>query len=159
MRDEWSKLLAAGSIVHKKEVMAKGMKRPADILLIGWDHGQDMAIDFTVTNPLSTACFPLTYDGAKRHLANAEREKLAKEGPLCAPMKWGFSPVAFSPWGGMGPSAKDLLFGVTKRVVADLPLTCQSARTSELRQTLSLCLVRQVARQLSLRCQVLDDIC
>jgi hypothetical protein len=152
-------LMLTANVPHRKEVVAHSMKRPADILLIRWDHGRDIAVDFTVTNPLAADCYPLSLEGAKRHLANAERDKLVKEGPMCAAVRWGFSPVALSPWGMLGPSGKELLRDVTKRIVGDLPLEAHAGRAQELRQCLSLALMREVARQLSLRCSVLDELC
>jgi len=159
VRDEWARILLAAHVPYRTEVVASALKRPADILLIGWDHGRDVAIDFTVTNPLSADCYPLTYEGAKRHLSHAERDEVTKEGPLCASAGWAFAPCALSPWGAMGPSARDLLAAVTKRAVSDLPLDSQSARAVELRQGLSLSLARDIARQLSLRCSVIDAEC
>jgi hypothetical protein len=156
LRDEWSRTLSAASIPHTKEAVATGLKRPADILLVGWDRGRDVCVDFTVSNPISADNFPLRPGMGKQHLSHAEREKLRKEGPLCAQAAWGFHPAALSPWGGMGPAAKWLLEETLKRITADLPLAAHSARVQEVRQNLSLTLAREVARQLSLRCRVTD---
>ena len=53
--------------------------------------------------------------------------------------------------------AKLLLTEVSKRVLNDLPYVVQATRVVEIRQNLSLTLAREVARQLSLRCLVLQD--
>ena len=143
-----------------KEVQAgNSAKRPADILLLAWDRGQDLCVDFTVVNPLAGDQYPLNIETAKRHLSFTEKAKRIKEGPLCATMYWGFQAMAFSPWGGMGPSANWMLIEVLKRVTADLPYAAHAARLSEVRQNLSITLAREVARQLALRCQVLDEVC
>ena len=155
VRYEWSQVLGAAVVSHAKEVVARGRKRPADILLLGWDRGRDVCIDFTVTNPLSAENFPLQPGVGKTHLGVAEREKMRLEGPLCAEVNWGFHPVALSPWGGMGPSAKWFLQETCKRVTTDLPLAAHSARVGEVRQGLSITLAREVARQLLLRCRVI----
>ena len=70
-----------------------------------------MAVDFTVTSPMATDCLPLTLEMAKRHLAAAEEAKFTQERRemACTAMRWGLTPAAFSPWGGMGPLAKSLL--------------------------------------------------
>ena len=159
LRDEWARLLTTASVPHCKDVAASGGKRPADILLISWDRGRDVAIDFTVTNPLGAEAYPLNLDHARRHLVQAEKDKQNQEGPLCASVGCGFHPAEYSPWGGMGPSARWLLQEVTKRITVDLPHASHSLRAAELRQTLSLALAREVARELALRCRVIDEIC
>jgi hypothetical protein len=159
LRDEWSKMLVTACVPHAKEVCAVAQKRPADILLLAWDKGQDMCVDFTICNPLTADAFPLNLDAAKRHLAHAEKEKIRKEGPLCAAARWGFHPAAFSPWGGMGPSARWLLAETTKKIASDLPHAAHAVRVAEIRQNLSLTIAREVARQLSLRCQVIQELC
>jgi hypothetical protein len=58
--------------------------------------------------------------------------------------------------GGQGPKCKWLIEEITKRVTADLPMAAHASRATELRQNMSLTLAREVARQLSLRCRVVD---
>ena len=156
LRDEWSRSLAAAHVPHHEEVTSGDRKRPADILLLGWDRGRDVCVDFTVTNPLTADNYPLQPGIGKAHMAAAERANVVKEGPLCVTVCWGFHPAAFSPWGGMGPQARWLLEETTKRITADLPMAAHSARVAEVRQNLSLTLAREVARQLALRCRVID---
>ena len=121
-----------------------------------------MAVDFTITHPLANDCFPLAHDKAKRHLSQAEDQKMAKERSTLAAtsMRWGLHPAAVSPWGGggMGPGTRHLLYEVTKRVKSDTPIQSKEYRTLEVLQMLSMALARQLALQLSLRCRILEDL-
>ena len=83
LRDEWSRTLAAAHVPHQKEVTSGDRKRPADILLLGWDRGRDVCVDFTVTNSLTADNYPLQPGIGKAHMAAAERARVVKEGPLC----------------------------------------------------------------------------
>ena len=117
-----------------------------------------MAVDFTVTSPLASDNLPLSLEKGKRHLAAAEDAKFTQEQRVraCETMRWGLTPAAFSPWGGMGPHARDLLFNTIKRATADTQGFTKDTRTREIKEALSFSLARQVAQQLSLRCRVLD---
>ena len=126
LRDELARILAAASVQHAKEVTSGDRKRPADILLVGWDRGRDICVDLTVTNPLCASNHPLQPGVGRAHLGTAEREKIRLEGPLCAKVGWGFHPAAFSPWGGQGPKCKWLIEEITKRVTADLPMAAHA---------------------------------
>jgi hypothetical protein len=159
LRDAISTLLSGAGVTHIKEAVSRTGSRPADILLINWDKGKDLAIDITVRHPLTLDNYPLTLEGSRRHLAKAEADKMERErrDAACTTMRWGFQPAAFSPWGALGPSAKHLLREVTRRVLTDVPAPLTDARSSELLQHLSITLARHVGQQLSLRCRVLDD--
>ena len=116
-------------------------------------------MDFTVSHPLAADCFPLSHEKAKRHLSHAEDAKFAHERQTLAAttMCWGLHPAAVSPWGGMGPGARHLLYEVTKKALSDTPVHSKDFRTLEILQVLSLALARQVASQLSTRCRILED--
>lgn len=156
LRDTWAQVLASGGIRHAKEVAVPGGDRPADILLIGWDKGTDVCVDLTITSPLGLDAYPLNTEKARRHLNEAEKEKRTKQITQCEAMGWGHHPAAYSPWGGQGNAAKSLLFEVLKRATADQQGWPKTQRILEMRQNLSLTLAREVAKQLSLRCRVLD---
>ena len=94
--------------------------RPADLLLINWDRGADLAIDFTVSHPLALAHQPLVLKNVTRHGRHEEAAKSASEGPMCGLARWAFQPAAFNPWGGMGPAAREILFEITKRATSEL---------------------------------------
>ena len=65
-RDAWATALTAAGISYIKEASSSDGRRPADILLLSWDLGRDVAVDFTVSHPLGGDCFPLSHDKAKR---------------------------------------------------------------------------------------------
>ena len=69
---------------------------------------------------------------------------------------WGFSPFAVSTWGGLGSSAKAVLLEVTKRLTADLQVWPKAQALEDIRQGLSVTLMRQIARQLSAKGRVED---
>ena len=79
------------------------------------------------------------------------------EGPMCANSRWSFQPAAFDPWGGMGPSAREILFEIMKRATAEMAGWFKTRRVAEMYQGISLALARHVARQLNLRSRVLDS--
>ena len=96
MRDCWSSLLTNAAISHVREAVSRTGQRPADILLLSWDKGRDIAVDFTVTSPLTSDCYPLTHEGARRHLKNAEELKYSQERQTLSAtsMQWGLQPAA-----------------------------------------------------------------
>ena len=61
-----------------------------------------------------------------------------------------------STWGGLGSSAKAVLFEVTKRLTADLQGWPKAQALEDIRQGLSVTLMRQIARQLSAKGRVED---
>ena len=162
LRDAWSQVLASAGIRHKKEVSVPNGDRPADILLLGWDKGVDVCVDFTITSPTSLDCYPLNPENSRnsrRHLNEAEKKaKRVKQSPSCDAMGWAHHPAAYSPWGGQGAAAKGLLHELLKRATADQQGWPKVQRILELRQNLSLTLAREVAKQLAMRCRVLDSM-
>ena len=89
LRDAWAEVLGRAGIPHAREVMIPAglgrsstfaRERPADILLIGWDRGRDVAIDFTVCHPTTMCAFPLSEEKARRHLAQEEHGKTSRQG-------------------------------------------------------------------------------
>ena len=115
-----------------------------------------MAVDFVCSHPAGLAEHPLQPEAARRHCNRAEARKLQRDGPPCEEKGWGFSPFALSTWGGLGSSAKAVLFEVTKRALADLQGWPKVHALNEIREGLSVTLMRDIARQLSLKSRV-DD--
>ena len=62
-------------------------------------------------------------------------------------------------WGGLGSSSKEVLFEVTKRATADLQGWPKLRALSEMREALSVTLMRQIARQLSIKGRVEEVLC
>ena len=156
LRDAFFDVLVASAIPSAKEVACGGQQRPADILLLTWERGRDVAVDFTVTHPLGLSQHPLIVKNVARHCQRAEAAKTAAEGDLCQRAGWGFAPAAFTPWGGSGPTARALLHEVGRRATAHLAGWPKQRRLREIHEGLSLTLAREVVRQLSLRNRVQD---
>ena len=142
-----------GSAVEKEAECVAG-RRPADILLLQWSRGQHVAVDFVCTHPAGLAQHPLVVDNAKRHCNLAEARKVQADGPPCEEKGWGFSPFALSTWGGLGTSAKAVLFEVTKRATADLQGWPKTQALLQIREGLSVTLMRAIARQLTVKGRV-----
>ena len=156
LRDSLFEVLVQGSIPAAKEVTSGNRRRPADILLIAWERGRDVAVDLTVTHPLGLSGHPIVVQNVAHHCRRAEATKTVAEGELCRQAGWGFTPAAFTPWGGCGPSARALLHEVGRRATASLTGWPKLRRLRELHEGLSLTLAREVARQLNLRNRVQD---
>ena len=147
-----------GMAVEKEAPCVAG-RRPADILLLQWSRGQHVAVDFVCTHPAGLAEHPLVADNAAKHCNRAETRKVKVDGPPCEEKGWGFSPFAMSTWGGLGSSAKAVLFEVTKRATADLKGWPKTQALLEIREGLSVTLMREVARQLLVKSRVQDALC
>ena len=132
--------------------------RPADILLRAWQGGKDTAVDVTIKHPLQAAQAPWTKARAAAFLRQVEHQKEVKYAEACKKEGWAFCPAAFDTWGGVGPKAKDLLHKLLKRATGTLAPELQGARTAELRQLLSLSLMRQVWRLLSAKNRLFSSL-
>jgi len=158
LRDAIFEVLVSSTIPAAKEVSCGGRQRPADILLLAWERGRDVAVDLTVTHPLGVSQHPIIVRKAAQHCRDAEATKTQAEGDLCLRAGWGFAPMAFSPWGGSGPTARALLHEFGKRATAHLAGWPKQRRLREIHESLSLTLAREVVRQLALRNRVQDAI-
>eukprot|EP00669_Euglena_mutabilis_P011297 TRINITY_DN5952_c0_g1_i1.p1 TRINITY_DN5952_c0_g1~~TRINITY_DN5952_c0_g1_i1.p1 ORF type:complete len:154 (+),score=3.35 TRINITY_DN5952_c0_g1_i1:328-789(+) len=118
--------------------------------------GQHVAVDFVCTHPAGVAQNPLVVEHTAKHCNRAETQKVHADGPVCEAKGWGFSPFALTTWGGLGSSAKSVLFEVTHRATADLHGWAKTHAMETIRQGLSVTLMRQIARQLSAKGRV-DD--
>ena len=118
-----------------------------------------MAVDIVCTHPMGLAEHPLMMDNASRHCNLAEARKMQANSPPCEAKGWGFSPFALNTWGGLGSSAKAVLFEVTKRATADLQGWPKTQALLEIRDALSVTLMREVARQLSVKGRVQEALC
>jgi len=158
-RNAFHEMCVRYGIAVEKEAECLAGRRPADILLLQWSRGQHVAVDFVCTHPVGLAQHPLVVDNASRHCNLAEAKKVQANGPSCEAKGWGFSPFALSTWGGLGSSAKAVLFEVTKRATADLRGWPKTQALLEIRDALSVALMRELARQLSVKGRVQEALC
>ena len=157
-RDAFLAVCVRNGVAVQKEAECLDKRRPADVLLLNWSRGQHVAIDFVCTHPAGVANHPLVVENTTKHCTRAEVLKVRADAPACEAKGWGFPPFAISTWGGLGSSAKSVLFEVTKRITADLQGWPRSQALEEIRQGLSVTLMRQVARQLSAKGRVEDTL-
>ena len=75
LRDAIFDVLMQSAIPAAKEVTSRNRRRPADILLVAWERGRDVAVDLTVTHPLSLSAHPIVVDNVQRHCRRAETAK------------------------------------------------------------------------------------
>ena len=134
-------------------------RRPADVLLLQWSRGQHVAVDFVCSHPAGLTQHPLVVGNAKRHCNIVEARKMQTDGPPYEAKGWGFSPFGLSTWGGLGSSAKAVLFEVGKRATADLKGWPKARALLDIREGLSVTLMREVARQRSLKGRVEEALC
>ena len=153
-RNAFHEMCVRYGIAVEKEAECVAGRRPADILLLQWSRGQHVAVDFVYTHPAGLAQHPLVVDNAKRHCNLAEAKKVQTDGPPCEEKGWGFSPFALSTWGGLGTSAKAVLFEVSKRATADLRGWPKTKALLEIREGLSVTLMREIAKQLTVKGRV-----
>jgi hypothetical protein len=157
-RDAFFAVCVRNGVAVEKEAECVDKQRPADVLLLQWSRGQHVAIDFVCTHPAGVAHHPLVVENTMKHCNRAEAQKVRADGLACEAKGWGFSPFAITTWGGLGSSAKAVLFEVTKRITADLQGWPRSQALEEIRQGLSVTLMRQIARQLSAKGRVEDSL-
>ena len=141
-----------------KEQGCSGKKRQADLLLKAWDKGRDCAVDLTVEHPLAPSRWPLKLSAVTSVLRAAEARKITESEGACLSHGWDYTPAAFSPWGMAGPSAFQLITEITRKATGALSGQAKIKRANEIAQGLSLAMVRQVARQLKCRYDVMADI-
>ena len=158
-RNAFHEMCVRYGIAVEKEAQCVAGRRPADILLLQWSRGRHVAVDFVCTHPAGQAQHPLVVENAKRHCNLAETRKVQADGPPCEVKGWGFSPFAISTWGGLGTSAKAVLFEVTKRATADLRGWPKTQALLAIREGLSVTLMREIARQLTVKGRVQDALC
>jgi len=155
-RNAFFAMCVRNKLAVEKEAECIAGRRPADVLLLQWSRGQHVAVDFVCSHPAGLAEHPLDPERAAKHCNRAEARKVRSDGPPCEAKGWGFSPFAMTTWGGLGSSAKAVLFEVTKRATADLKGWPKTRALDEIREDLSVTLMREVARQLSLKGRVED---
>ena len=88
----------------------------------------------------------------------AEEAKVTKHLDHCKNRGWGFIPHCLNCWGGLGPSATALWEQILKRAVNSLIGKDRDRHSLQLRQSLSISLMREVGRQLEVAHLVQDPL-
>ena len=162
LRSAFSDSLRLSGILHlvEQRCSERTMLRPADVLLMHWEGGRHAAVDFVVSHPLQLSQYPLSADKASRHAASEERKKVQRimSQEEFVESGWSFIPMGFGTFGNAGPSSIRLLSQVIQKATADLHGWEKTKRAMEIRLNISVALMRQVGRQLSLKNRVQDAL-
>jgi len=141
-------VLSTAHVPHEREQgTGTDARRPADILLKGWQSGQDMAVDLTVHHPLGIND-ARTVDSARASMRQAADQKTRLYSGLCSDKGWAFSPMVFDTWGGIHGAGAALWKAIAFAVTAGLPPGLREAKQFALRRALSVKVALCVAAQL-----------
>jgi len=153
VRDTLASLFREAGFTSVTEVMIGERERPADVAVTGFDE-RPLAIDQTITHPLKPS-EPRDPDTVKKHLLSREERKTSKYIAATARAGWVFTPAAFHPWGGQGPSCSALLERVARKLATPLSGKDRAHCLDSFWQRLSTSLMKGVGDQLILARQVL----
>ena len=116
-----------------------------------------MAVDITVVHPVQVHR-PYGYGSAKRTLDDAAHEKRRAYGDACDRMGVRFEPFVLETWGVVHGSSKRVWRAIQLAATRRLRLTDKAQRLGALKRSLSLAVVRTVARQLASLATVTTDL-
>ena len=149
IQDFLCRMLARAHLPHAREAHVLGdARRPADVLLRGWEAGRDMAVDITVVHLCPPSLGRLEAGTATRLAAHAEARKVSESETLCAAAGYDFAPFVVDTWGGLHGTAKGLWRDLAARATGSLPTALRGPELGLLRQGLAVALARAVAAQL-----------
>ena len=105
-----------------------------------------MAVDLKVSHgwQVTAQSENVTREKCRTFLRRREATKETKYRSACEAEGWGFTPMAFGTWGGLGPSCARLLNRLLKRAAGWDEGTQRAIRLDELRQTVAIALARQI---------------
>ena len=127
-----------------------GQLRPADLLLAGWDGGQDTALDVTLVHgwQQSLQGTTVTRERWRTFLRKKEQLKHQRYDLACKRAHWSFQAMAMGTWGGMGPEGARVFHRILKRAACWLEGDLRAARQEELKRSFGLSVIRQIWRLL-----------
>jgi len=141
-------VLTQSRVPNDREVdIAGNGRRPANILLKGWDGRRDLAVDLTIVHPNLVGGRPLRGSAVTFFKAKGE-QKCRESADSCRRVGVDFSPMVFDTWGGLHRAGKVVAKAMFARCTAPLLPSARPAAVGALRQGLSVQLGRSVARQL-----------
>ena len=133
---------------REKTIDPASLLRPADIFIPNWSVEGDLALDVTVRHPLPPSLFPATISAANDLLRRAESDKKALYGEMCTRHGCQFQPMVFTTWGGLHGSGIPFARELFLKVTLDRAGAAQIETENELRGSLAMRLMREVAQQL-----------
>jgi len=146
-----TKMMDASGLRVANEVTVSNKKRPADIFVSHWSDNGPLAVDVTVTHPLSPS-LGMSVSAARSALEIKEQRKVQKSSDICTEVGLEFAPFALSTFGELGRRASDILSTVVDLYAARHDLL-RSLAAFRLRQLIQVALMRSVAKRLLIACQ------
>lgn len=140
---------------EEPHLLAGTARRPADVYVPCDSDGLPLAIDVTVTSPVSGTALPRAAFAAGHAAAAAELRKRVQNDASCAQAGIRFLPLAVETFGGFGPAATRFLHALASRV-ADRSGNSRAHCRAALFQELSVCLQRGNAHMLVRRSPLLS---
>jgi hypothetical protein len=125
--------------------------RPADLLLSSWQDGKPTALDVTVCHGWQQGEQSSNRERWRTFLKRKEAAKHQKYDVPCSNSGWSFTTVALGTWGGLGPESAKLLSRIVKRASAWQEGELRTMKQSELYQSISLSLARQLWKLLQVK--------
>ena len=129
--------------------------RPGDLLLTAWQDGRDVAVDLTICHAWGSAeanSMPASRERALEHarsfLRRKEHAKRQRHGEACERVGWGFIPMAFGTWGGLGPEGSQLLGRLLRRVAGWVEPDMRERITVEGKGQVGVAITRQICLML-----------
>ena len=146
-------LTEAGQPFTKEAVIPHcpdGQLRPADILLPGWDNGQDTALDVTLVHGWQVAMqsTSVTRERWRSFLRKKEQLKHQRYDNACRRAHWSFAALAMGTWGGVGPEGARVFHRILKRAACWLEGDLRAERQEELKRSFGLSVARHIWRLL-----------
>jgi hypothetical protein len=139
----------AALALHNTGLSLQQQLSPADILLFSWQHSRDLALDVTISHPAQRTEQPFNNEKARTFLTRKEKDKHTKYDDPCKKQGWCFSPFAMDTWGDTGPQAYPLLHRIVQKCTNHIPPRNRGVSQIEMRQRISIALMRQVWNQLA----------
>ena len=124
--------------------------RPADLLIPFWSGGRDVALDFTVVNPLRADLVSKASEDASSAVQHAHELKSKKYEERCAAEGFTFLPMAVDTFGGWHPTALDIIIKLGRQLARNVGKLDEEV-VAHLRQRLGILLVRDNVAMLCAR--------
>ena len=138
VQDFLCRMLGQARLPYEREAHVTGdARRPADILLRGWEAGRDTAVDLTVVHLCPPSLGRVEAGTATRLAKHAEARKLKESEAACAAAGYDFLPFVLDAWGGLHGAGRDLWQDMVVRCTAALPAALRRQEQGLLRQSLA----------------------
>ena len=133
----------------KREVGVPDGSRPGDLYLPQWDADGPLFIDITCRNPCNLSSPVPDPDALPQWLREQEEDKNRKYVLKCRLLAGAsFLPFVLTPWGGLAPQAKTLMFKLVRSATSTSTGWVRLEKATAIWQKLSFAIAKEVGRQL-----------